>query len=471
MTDLRCHIEPIESSISMRRLLQDLVAGSPALEAFRPHLQGMPPAVLIRGETGAIGLGMTALVSVPAEQRFENASREWDELLSSVAIQVGDRQIGSTERADRRPHPAAGLLAFGSFSFSDKSARASRLLVPRVVVFSDAAGSWLALVATPRPDSEENEADAGGEVWQLLGSTARSLVGSLERWGAAPSEAPAERAHLASGHHFAERQAGQIEQRESFCGKVSLALERIDAGELSKVVLARAIDLGEAEPSDLSQIAVKLAGANPESWVYQVADSVGASPELLMRLDGGQVSARVLAGTASRGTDQGVDAAIADALVRSEKNRAEHDFAVRSLLDKLEPLCRDLKVSEPYPLAFPKLWHLATDVDARLIDSTSPLELVATVHPTAAVAGTPTDRAMTLIAELEDIDRGSYAGPVGWISSSGSAEWVIALRGAELRNDRLLAFAGCGIVAGSEPIAEFEETELKFAAIRASVEW
>ena len=175
----------------------------------------------------------------------------------------------------------------------------------------------------------------------------------------------------------------------------------------------------------------------------------------------------MLAGTAGRGTDPDVDRAIADGLSHSLKNRHEHGYAVQSLVTALEPYCSIIEADdEPFSLALPDLWHLATDVKGKLKAKTSLLDVVGALHPTAAVAGTPREAAMALIEELEPFDRSGYAGPVGWLSSDGSGEIAIALRGGVLETGQIRAMAGCGIVSESEPEAELSETELKFRAVR-----
>jgi menaquinone-specific isochorismate synthase len=173
-----------------------------------------------------------------------------------------------------------------------------------------------------------------------------------------------------------------------------------------------------------------------------------------------------LAGTAGRGTDPAVDQAIAAALAGSSKNLAEHTFAVDSLVQALEPFCEQVDAdSEPFSLALPNVWHLASDVHGVLKQDSSVLDVAEALHPTAAVAGTPRAAAQQLIEQLEPFDRGRYAGPVGWIGADGDGEWAIALRGGQLGSDQITAYAGCGIVAESEPSAELAETDLKFQPI------
>ena len=202
----------------------------------------------------------------------------------------------------------------------------------------------------------------------------------------------------------------------------------------------------------------------------------GASPETLVTVSDGTVTARVLAGTTPRGADADADTAASLALATSAKDQDEHLYAVQSVLAALRPHTSALAASEqPFTLKLPNVFHLATDVEGDLSDRSSALDLVAALHPTAAVAGTPTDAALAVIRRLEPFDRGRYAGPVGWVDANGDGEWAIALRCAQFALDRadggdgeripLRAHAGAGIVAGSDPEAELLETRVKFRPI------
>jgi menaquinone-specific isochorismate synthase len=175
----------------------------------------------------------------------------------------------------------------------------------------------------------------------------------------------------------------------------------------------------------------------------------------------------VLAGTIARGTDADSDHDAAIALATSHKDQDEHAFAVQSVLGALRPHSPDLATSElPFTLKLPNLWHLATDVAGNLNDGSTSLDLIDALHPTAAVAGAPTADAIDLIDELEPFDRGRYAGPVGWVGADGDGEWAIALRCAQVSpNGNLTAYAGCGIVADSDPDRELAETKMKFRPI------
>jgi menaquinone-specific isochorismate synthase len=262
----------------------------------------------------------------------------------------------------------------------------------------------------------------------------------------------------------------------TWCAAVATAVGRIDAGDLAKVVLARDLLVSADVPLDPRRLLGRLADRFPDCWTFAVDGLLGATPELLLRKTGRRLSARVLAGTAPRGAGA-EDDRLAAALLGSAKDRAEHALAVDSLVDALAPYCSALDVPQaPELLTLANVRHLASDVTGTqraggFRGRASFLELVGAVHPTAAVCGTPTAAAASVIAELEGMDRGRYAGPVGWLDARGDGEFGLALRCAELvGDDSARLFAGCGIVAGSEPTAELAETQSKFAAFQAALE-
>jgi menaquinone-specific isochorismate synthase len=331
------------------------------------------------------------------------------------------------------------LVAFGSMAFADNSSAVRALIVPQVLLGVRDGRVWVTVVE----NIDGKALPAAPKFWSHPGKYA-------------------ENAPVAFG-------AGK-QSAEGFKDAVNLAVAAISAGRLEKTVMARDI-VGELpEGFDIRSTLAKLAARFPTCWVYSVDGLFGASPELLVRVAHGQVSARVLAGTAGRGTDPEVDKAIAAALAASAKNTNEHAFAVDSLVQTLAPFCEHVDADpKPFSLALPNLWHLASDVHGVLRDESSVLDLAAALHPTAAVAGTPRTEAQQLISELEPFDRGRYAGPVGWIGADGDGEWAIALRGAQIEESLVRAFAGCGIVAGSAADAELAETDLKFSPIREAL--
>jgi menaquinone-specific isochorismate synthase len=180
----------------------------------------------------------------------------------------------------------------------------------------------------------------------------------------------------------------------------------------------------------------------------------------------------VLAGTIRRTNDDERDLALAATLARSSKDLEEHEYAVRSVAESLAPYCSSMNVPEsPFVLHLPNVMHLATDVAGVVhdADGATVLELAAALHPSAAVGGTPTKTAVDMIAEIEGMDRGRYAGPVGWMNADGDGEFGIALRSAELTGTHVRLFAGCGIVADSDPEAELAEAQAKFVPVRDSL--
>jgi menaquinone-specific isochorismate synthase len=210
------------------------------------------------------------------------------------------------------------------------------------------------------------------------------------------------------------------------------------------------------------------------TWTFHVDGLFGATPEMLVRRERGLVTSRVLAGTIRRTGDDERDLALAAALARSSKDLEEHEYAVRSVAEALEPHCTSMNVPEaPFVLHLPNVMHLATDVAGVVHDSenesATSLDLAAALHPSAAVGGTPTEVAKAVIAEIESMDRGRYAGPVGWMDSSGDGEWGIALRSAEIEGNTVRLFAGCGVVASSDPEAELAEAQAKFVPVRDAI--
>ena len=257
---------------------------------------------------------------------------------------------------------------------------------------------------------------------------------------------------------------------------VATAVERIKAGRLQKVVLARDLFASGSGLIDERLLLGRLADRYPDCYTFACGGLVGATPELLIKRQDLRISSLVLAGTAPRGDDPARDAALGTALLASAKDTEEHGYAAAGVRQSLAPLCDQLTVApRPVLLRLANVQHLATTISGRLAvraDGTSPsvLALADALHPTAAVCGTPAETAMELIRELEGMDRGRYAGPVGWVDSAGNGEWGIALRCAELDGTRARLFAGGGIVADSDPAAELAEAQAKFRPMQTALE-
>ena len=379
-----------------------------------PLLSPRHPLAFLRNGDGLIGFGEAARLEFSGPSRIVDAASAWREFVTPAEV------------TDPVARPGSGLVAFGSFAFSSDSAATSVLVVPAVIVGRRDGVAWVTHIdGAQRPATEP------------------------------------------SGSEFRAAMLPGTMTRSVFTTAVRQAIERIGRGEVSKVVLARDL-LGHVPADvDLRRAISHLVRSYPDTFTYAVEGLVGSSPETLVRSEGGVVSARVLAGSAARGADADSDAGSAADLVSSDKDEQEHSFALQSVLAALEPHSSSLTASEhPFSLKLPNLWHLASDVVGTLTDGSSALDLVAALHPTAAVAGTPTDTALAVIAQLEPFDRGRYAGPVGWVDANGDGEWAIALRCAQVSPDGTVqAFAGAGIVAGSDPERELAETALKFRQI------
>ncbi|WXK66839.1 isochorismate synthase [Nonomuraea sp. N2-4H] len=252
---------------------------------------------------------------------------------------------------------------------------------------------------------------------------------------------------------------------------VAQAAKRIREGELEKVVLARDLVATAERPIDVRLLLTRLARRYPECYTFSVAGLVGATPELLIRRTGQEIESLVLAGTTPRGTDPADDLARGAALLASAKDRHEHECAIASVRQTLAPLCSSLTTpDEPELLVLPNVQHLASHVTGRLADGASVLDVVAAMHPTAAVGGTPTHTAIQVIRELEGMDRAGYAGPVGWIDAHGDGEWGIALRSGLIEGRRARLFAGGGIMGDSDPAAELAEAQAKFRVMQYALE-
>lgn len=388
----------------------------------------------IRRGGGLVGYGEITRFTVTGPDRFTRAQDWWR------------RELAGAEVLDELGIPGSGLIAFGSFAFSKTSPHASRLIVPEVVVGCTEGRSWLTYITRdPEAELSAAAAEAALAAWLLEPAADRS-----------PS--PGDR--LAPG----------VLTEDQYTKAVAEGVEHVRRGELSKLVLARDIVAELERPIATAHVLRELAVRYEDCWTYAVDGLIGSTPEMLIKVENNTAEARVLAGTLDRADAPADDPGYAErVLAGSEKQLHEHQIAIDSLTETLAPFTSSMTShSEPFVLQLPNVWHLASDVTARLTaddDGHVPtsLALVQALHPTAAVCGTPTTVAGALIRELEHLQRGPYAGPVGWIDAGGNGEWGIALRGAVIETPtRVRLYAGCGIVEGSTPEAELAETWSKF---------
>jgi menaquinone-specific isochorismate synthase len=405
-----------QMALDVRTTSLPLDAGTDLLDL----LPADSPVSWLRRGDGLVGWGVAALIRTSGSTRFSDANKWWAETTAQATVE------------DSVNEPGTGLVCFGTFAFADEPGD-SVLVVPRVVVGRRGDIAWVttiggadATVATAEPPLSPG----------VIAFTDGALNG--DQW----------------------------------MSVVADAVARINAGDLEKVVLARDLVATAAGPIDVRWPLKKLAQTYPMCWTFHVDGLFGATPEMLVRRERGLVTSRVLAGTIRRTGDDDRDLALAATLARSSKDLEEHEYAVRSVAEALEPHCSSMNVPEaPFVLHLPNVMHLATDVAGVVHDAgeVSSLELAEALHPSAAVGGTPTSVASDLISEIEGMDRGRYAGPVGWMDGDGDGEWGIALRSGELSGATVRLFAGCGIVGDSDPAAELAEAQAKFVPVRDAV--
>jgi len=378
----------------------------------------------IRGGEGLVGFGVYKKFEVSGEDRFKEAHKWWQQILAEFTIQNNVHGIGT------------GPILFTSFAFDPKDT--SELIIPKIIIGQRNGKSWITWIGDQKqPDIRKIEisSQSGQITWAN----------------------------------------GTVEE-EKWRNQVSKAIDAIKSGRLEKVVLARDLKANSTTKIDLNNLLQKLEIEYPSTWVFLVDGLVGATPELLVRLNKSLITSRVLAGTIQKTGNEDRDLALAASLAKSSKDLEEHEYAVKSVADSLAPFCSSTNVPEsPFVLHLSNVMHLATDVTGVLNDSAKQADiftLIENLHPTAAVCGTPTNVAKKLISELETMNRSRYAGPVGWIDAQGDGEIAIALRCGELSdgNKSIRIFAGCGIVAGSDPITEYAESQAKLMPMRTALE-
>jgi menaquinone-specific isochorismate synthase len=381
-------------------------------------------AAWIRSGDGLIGFGEYRKIEISGADRFKQARTWWNQQLSEFKIQNNVHGSGT------------GPILFTSFSFDPH--QSSVLVIPEIILAKKGNKSWVTWIGdTRQPDFSRIQSTVpSGEISWAGGSI------SEDKW------------------------------RE----QVTFAVKSIKEGRLEKVVLARDQIARSNQPINTRSILQRLEIDYPSTWLFLVDGLIGATPELLVRLSKSLVTSRVLAGTIQKTGNEDRDLALAASLAKSSKDLEEHEYAVRSVADALEPFCSSTNVPEsPFVLHLSNVMHLATDVTGVLNDSATQADvftLIEQLHPTAAVCGTPTEVAKQLINDLEKMNRGRYAAPVGWIDANGDGEIAIALRCGLLLEDKksMRIFAGCGIVAGSDPETEFAESQAKLMPMRTALE-
>lgn len=378
----------------------------------------------LRQGSGMVGIGEVARFTADITQ----AEAWWSQLAAEIDAET-----------ELEGHPGSGPVAFGSFLFDPAhSAQQSVMVVPQIVVGHRGGRSWIT-----------------------------SLAFDDEPWPQLPQP------HGPGSAPVGVQVTASNPDRQTWSAMVAEAVSRIRSGEVAKVVLARTERIRASAPLDKPYLVSALSRSYPSCWTFQVDSLVGASPEMLVRCERGLATSRVLAGTIRAQGDQQADLRLAQVLSASSKNLIEHELAVASVAEALAPFCSGMNVPvAPYVLELPNVLHLASDVTAVARPGVTALRLACELHPSAAVCGTPTAAARSLIATLEGLDRGRYSGPVGWVDAAGDGEFAIGLRSGQLdpKDPQCISiFAGCGIVAESEPEEEYAETVAKLLPMRQAL--
>lgn len=390
-----------------------------------------------------VALGAATRLIGSGGERFSQVADGWRRLIAGAVI----------ETAGLCPVPApvcVGGFAFDPDRQADQAWRdfpSALLTVPRFLSISRDGSSWLIASGLVAPGGDiEGDADA----------MAADLRGLLAR-----SDGKAVRAEA--------RDAGAVREdgdTQRWGETVAAILREIRAGAIQKLVLARRVRVSApkapAPPAVLRRLREGYSGCTIFAFAQGASCFLGATPERLVRLDGRNVRADCLAGSAARGDTDEQDRSLGEALLADRKEQHEHALVVSALQETLGPLCASLSVPEqPRLLRMPNVSHLHTPVQGVLASDRPVLDLVARLHPTPAAGGLPRQAALALLQSYEPFDRGWYAGPVGWIDGWGGGEFVVAIRSALLREDEALLYVGCGIVDGSDPEREYQESRLK----------
>ncbi len=399
-----------------------------------------------RGHAALAGLGEAVTVQESGPRRFARVAERWRALSAGAgAEQRDDAEVG-------------GPVAVGGFAFAPEGGASwhwqgfapASLIVPEVTLRRSERAATLTLAALVSPDDTAEE----------LLARLRVRVDEL-RERALPLLDPAPTGRF---------QVAGAMPPEHFEAAVSRAVELIGASPLEKIVLAREVQVHAPRAYDPAAVLGVLREEFPSCFVFCVgrgdAALVAASPELLVRREGHRVSTLALAGSTRRSADPAVDAHLGEALLRDEGYREEHAIVARRIERMLRPHAIWVAAApEPELARIANIQHLATPIRAQLAAPIDTLELAGLMHPTPAVGGEPLERAAPLIPALEGLDRGWYAGPVGWTDAAGDGEFCVALRCALLRGPVARCFAGNGIVGESDPASELAETEIKLAAL------
>lgn len=455
--DLAAALNPLVARAADREAATLISASVPVAPVDPIALHGMArplgASLWMQPDAGVafVGIGEAWAARQSHEARFQIVSVAWQMLIDGAIVETGD--------APRE----AGPLLLGGFGFDEEPTasetwagfEAGCMTLPALLLSSTSSGSWLTASMILEPD----------------GVPPGTMVQSLDQTWAFLAEAQVSPSGPA-------RQSLVVRKRTpdaaAWRGSVARLAGAVGRGRLDKAVLSREITLEAASEIDITGVLRRLEASAPESTIFAFTRGprtfIGATPERLVRLRGHELRTMAMAGSAPRALDPTEDDALADQLLASDKEREEHEVVVQMLREALAPVAVELDIPRrPEVVRFRHVQHLLTPISGRLTDDGDVLTLVERLHPTPAVGGTPRELALELIAEEEPHERGWYAGPLGWIGRDGDGEFVVALRSGVIAGAQATLYAGCGIVADSDPEREWDESSAKLQALGSAL--
>jgi isochorismate synthase len=426
--------------------------------------QALEPANLFYWEHTAhqsalLGIEAAATIEVSGPDCFAEASTAWRSIFQDAVIRSSQTAL---------PPEKQGPVLFGGFAFDPESPRSQLwegfpdglLVLPAILIRSHAGSGALQLQAMIQPDDP-------------IEQSADEMIARLKRLHAALVKIVPLRQHLSGSSWQLSVQDGR--PAHEWMQLVKRAAEEIRQGHYRKVVLARSIYAISAPASfSVGAILQRLRASHPGAYRFAIQRGercfVGATPEQLARVEQGKIQTMALAGSAPHSAAQDIDARLDGTLLWSAKNREEHAIVVEMIRDALAQVCSDVSAAgAPQALKLKNIQHLQTPIRGTLQPGVTILDALAALHPTPAVGGLPGQAAREMIRSSEQLDRGWYAGPIGWIDGQGDGEFAVALRSALIHGSEATLFAGCGIVARSDPMTEYAESCLKFQTMLAAL--
>ncbi|MGY0693219.1 isochorismate synthase [Virgibacillus sp. FSP13] len=385
-----------------------------------------------------VGIGNVYPI-VADNNRFQETERKWSEQVENATIHNPYQTQGT------------GLVIMGGMAFDPKKAKSSlwkefknsEFRIPQFTLTKNRTSYYITINTQVTKDDHPV---------QLANELKRMEARLLYETRDLPNEAK-----LESKQEIAPDQWKQI---------VTAATDEIQQNKAQKIVLAREMRLKLTKEAEITPILDKLIATQTNSYVFAFEHDddcfIGATPERLVKLERQQLLSTCLAGTAPRGKTADEDKKISQSLLHDSKNRDEHDFVVKMIRQAIKDYCTNIQLPDE-PIVYPlkNLQHLYTPVRATLKDGYSIFDIIKELHPTPALGGVPREESLAFIREHEQLDRGWYGAPVGWLDSNQNGEFAVAIRSGLIQGDEASLFAGCGVVKDSDPEAEYEETQIK----------